>query len=116
MQVHHVTEDGSRSAIVSFFIDHNDDESNYINDFFTQLNPQSWSTESETFLQQVSLNFAYKGGLKQSYRKSYFYYRGSESIPPCVEGVDRFILEEPLTASKTLIKYLSNNSVNRLKV
>jgi len=43
MQVWHRTENNTRNAIVSFFID--ETEENYINDFFAGLLPHTWMVE-----------------------------------------------------------------------
>lgn len=54
-------------------------------------------------MSKVSLNLAAVGGIKQSLNKSFFYYRGSESTPPCKEGLERFIIETPITADSKVI-------------
>jgi len=36
------------------------------------------------------------GGVSQFYNKNFFWYSGSESTPPCKEGVQHFVMETPI--------------------
>lgn len=50
---------------------------------------------------ELSLNNIVKGGVKENYRKSFFYYLGSYSDPPCEEGVYRFVLTTPIQVTSS---------------
>jgi carbonic anhydrase len=96
MQVWHTTEN-RQTAVVSFFIDQEDDHDNA---FFMDLAPPFWDVSGAYSVPRASLNLANKGGIKQSLDKSFFFYRGSEATPPCKEGVEHFIIAEPITCSE----------------
>lgn len=63
------------------------------------MNADSWKPEfdSVTDLFEVpNLNLIVKGGAALFYPKSFFYYIGSDTTPPCSEGVIRVVFETPI--------------------
>jgi carbonic anhydrase len=108
MQVWHTT-DTRQTAVVSFFIDEEDDHDNA---FFMDLSPPFWDVSGAYNVPRASLNLAAKGGIKQSLEKSFFFYRGSEATPPCKEGVEHFIVETPITCNQDQLEGLKERAVN----
>lgn len=50
--------------------------------------------------------------LPDIFRKSFFMYSGSASTPPCKEGVQRFIFEQPIYVSNSQFLGLKNKAFN----
>lgn len=76
----------------------------YPNTFFDQANPYLWSTENGfeyVYENEVDLDDLVEGGATGFFNKSFFFYFGSTSTPPCEEGVYRFVFTNliPITES-----------------
>lgn len=72
------------------------DENAKPNYFFDTLSAESWSADPKvktTLFEKPDLTQIVTGGAKTFFSKSFFYYMGSESTPPCMEGVLRVIFE-----------------------
>jgi len=44
------------------------------------------------------------GNLTTAYSKSFYFYKGSESTPPCLEGVYRYVMKTPITLPSSTLK------------
>lgn len=54
------------------------------------------------------------GGITQFLNKNFYWYVGSESTPPCSEGVNHFVLETPIIMNKLDIDALKTASFNSM--
>lgn len=66
--------------------------------FWDSLNPETWNTEDgwSMSLGSGSLNYVSNARSLNAMDKSFFHYKGSETAPPCSEGVEHIVLETPV--------------------
>lgn len=90
-------------AILSFFLKIGDDMQTPDNKFFEDLDIANWNFsegKAYTSMKKPSLNSLVNGGLTSYYQKNFFWYMGSESIPPCREHVFRIVMKSPIKIPK----------------
>lgn len=96
MIIHHKSPQG-QLAQLSIFLEI--DQEAPVNTFFTNIEPDLWEAKEGFSLdleKDVLLEELEKGGLTDFFDLSFFWYLGSETVPPCKEGVSIYVLEHPL--------------------
>jgi len=115
MLVHHTSPQGVR-AVVSFMLV--DDRKAMKNEFFEQLAAYNWKHEAGYFDEleyKPNLNQIVFGGANDFYDKSFFFYVGSETQPPCREGVLRILFETPIGVLPSQLKPLMQQNFDNLR-
>jgi len=70
-------------AILSFLLV-KDDEHTSLEPFFSDLGADMWDVEKPRMIKKsIDLNYLVGAGLELGFRKSFFWYMGSDSKPPC---------------------------------
>jgi len=95
MLIHHKTLKGNM-AIASIFIK-SDQYLENPNEFIDSLQTDLWNAEDGfevTLPNHIDLDKIYRGGAKLYMDKSFFMYSGSKGVPPCDEGIYRFLFTE----------------------
>jgi len=114
MIIHHESEEGS-VADVSIFLK---GETNApFNSFFEELNPGEWiMSASRDYLVDKSpnLNDIVHGGFNKYHSHSVYMYTGSDTAPPCWQGVWKFIFEEPVKVSEAQLTEILKKSFSQV--
>jgi len=62
--------------------------------------------------EKVNVNEIVPGGARLFYNKSFFMYVGSESRPPCTEGVFRFVFKTPIKVRQSQLEAMRRGAYN----
>lgn len=83
-------------------------------DFFTEIKPDSWDVKEvkPVLLDGVSVDQIISGGLEANFKKTFFYYHGSISAPPCTEGIARVVMTEPITVTQSVLLAIKAGAYN----
>jgi len=90
------------------------DSSTEENSLFSDLQTESWETTPDwsiSLSQAINLEHLSKSNsFKKDFDKSFFHYSGSLSSPPCSEGVEHFIIKNPLFIPSTYLAQLKTKT------
>ena len=99
IQFYHRSPNGLRQAMISIFVV-SGEPSSWFDEF--------WNISLQTGLFQTSETFRMNPDMLIPPRQTYYHYRGSLTHPPCLEGVDWFVFNTPLTLStKQILSFKS---------
>jgi carbonic anhydrase len=85
------------------------------NEFFDQLQPDVWEHDEGyrfPYDSLVDLNTIVEGGAKLFYNKSFYFYLGSQSRPPCEEGVFHFVFDTPILVTQSQLNAVQRSAFN----
>lgn len=114
MQIYHTSNSG-QEAIASIFINSGSDGSTDHNQFIENLEIEGWKLSSGKPYRldaRPDLSQIVKGGVTAYFQKTFYYYKGSLTTPPCTQGVDRFIFKDSLLIPATQFNNLKNKLFN----
>ena len=111
--------DNGLQALVSVFLKEVTDGDGDHNIFVEGLDANGWTfdqTKSYRCDARPDPSQIVKGGVQYYFRKSFYWYMGSLSEPPCTQPVYRFVMKEaikvPTTQFKTLREHTFDSSVS----
>ena len=114
MQIYHKSNSGGE-AIASIFIQEGSDGSTDHNQFIENLEVEGWKLSSGKPYRldaRPDLSQIVKGGVTEYFQKTFYYYKGSLSTPPCSQGIDRFVFKDTLLIPSTQFNNLKNKVFN----
>lgn len=114
MQIYHRSNNGGE-AIVSVFLKSGSDGSTDHNLFIENLEVEGWKLATGKPYRcdaRPDISQIVKGGVTAYFQKTFYYYKGSMTTPPCNPGIDRFVFKETIVLPSTQFNNLKSKTFN----